>query len=209
MEHCNTIVDKKFIHLVEELDKVVTLVGEKIEVKFRELSKQFMEVMEAEDAHWEVLGMKVTSLEEQLEHSLGVVARLAGLVTSVQAWVGDLEDVVMEESDDDAEGDVMSLLSSLTDVEPVENMVVIPVPASSVIHMLVPVKFPLEYIPPSLCSTPSPPYIQAVSRLYPSGHVFGPLFSSFRTKFTRYSYSSHSAKKTTKTSYKYKISPWY
>ena len=31
-----------------------------------------------------------------------------------------------------------------------------------------------------------------LSRLYPSGHVFGPLLSSFRTKFT--CYSSHSAR---------------
>ena len=38
-----------------------------------------------------------------------------------------------------------------------------------------------------------------VSRLYPSGHVFGPLLSPFRTKFTRY--SSHSARNTQKTSY--------
>jgi hypothetical protein len=38
----------------------------------------------------------------------------------------------------------------------------------------------------------------AMSRLVPFGHVFGPLLSSFRTKFTRYS-KSH-CKKTTKTS---------
>jgi hypothetical protein len=36
-----------------------------------------------------------------------------------------------------------------------------------------------------------------VSRLVPFGHVFGPLLSSFRTKFT--CHSSHSARKTTKT----------
>ena len=38
-----------------------------------------------------------------------------------------------------------------------------------------------------------------VSRLYSSRHVFGPLLSSFCIKFTRY--SSHSARKNTKTSY--------
>jgi hypothetical protein len=38
-----------------------------------------------------------------------------------------------------------------------------------------------------------------LSRLYPSGHVFGPLLSSFRTKFTCYSKSL--CKKHTKTSY--------
>jgi hypothetical protein len=44
---------------------------------------------------------------------------------------------------------------------------------------------------------------EEVSRLVPFGHVFGPLLSSFRTKFTRYSKSL--CKKTTKTSYKNKI----
>jgi hypothetical protein len=51
LEYCNTIVDKKFIHLEEELEKVVALVGEKIKVKFREFSNQFLEAMEVEDAH--------------------------------------------------------------------------------------------------------------------------------------------------------------
>jgi hypothetical protein len=40
--------------------------------------------------------------------------------------------------------------------------------------------------------------ITPLSRLVPFGHVFGPLLSSFRTKFTRY--SSHSARKQQKTS---------
>ena len=40
-----------------------------------------------------------------------------------------------------------SVLSSLlTDVDLVENMVVIPVPASSVIHTLIPIETPPEYI---------------------------------------------------------------
>jgi hypothetical protein len=67
----------------------------------------------------------------------------------------------MGESNDDTEGEVLLLSFSSTDVEPVENMVAIPVPTPSVFHTLIPVKVPEEFIPPSLHSTPSPPYIQA------------------------------------------------
>ena len=102
---------------------------------------------------------RIASLEEKLENSLGLIVLLSMLVTSVQTCVGDLKDAVMEESD--AKGEVVSLSSSSTDMELVENLVAIPVPAPSIIHTLVPVKFLLEYIPLSLHSTPSPPYVQA------------------------------------------------
>jgi hypothetical protein len=46
---------------------------------------------------------------------------------------------------------------SSSDLEPVENMVAIPVPGPSVITTLVPVDS--EYIPPVLRVTPSPPYV--------------------------------------------------
>ena len=56
----------------------------------------------------------------------------------------------------------MSSSSSLTDVDLVEKMVAIPVPALSAVHMsLAPIEVPEEFIPPSLRSTPSPPYVQA------------------------------------------------
>jgi hypothetical protein len=45
-------------------------------------------------------------------------------------------------------------------VDPVENMVAILIPAPSIIHTLV--EIPKEFILPSLRSTPSPPYVQAV-----------------------------------------------
>jgi hypothetical protein len=103
---------------------------------------------------------RVTSLEEKLENTMGMVALLSGLVHSNWDCVNNLEDVVMEESDDNAEGEMASSSSS-TDVELVENMVAIPVPAPSVIHQsLIPIKVPEEFIPPSLHSTPSPPYVQ-------------------------------------------------
>jgi hypothetical protein len=58
----------------------------------------------------------------------------------------------MESSD--AEGEPSD---SSSDLEPVENMVAIPVPGPSVITTLVPLDS--EYIPPVLRVTPSPPYV--------------------------------------------------
>ena len=69
----------------------------------------------------------------------------------------------MEESE---EGDAEVLSSSSSDLDPVENMVVIPVPAPSIIHMLV--EIPEDFIPPvlhlssSVTSTPSPKYVQVL-----------------------------------------------
>jgi hypothetical protein len=124
LERHNMIIDKKFIHLDEELEKVVALVGEKIKVKFGEFSQQFMEAMEVEDVHKEAMEAKIVELEGKLETSHATNVLLAHLITSVQSRVGDLED-------SDTEGEVVgsSDLSSSTDVEPVENMVAIPIPA--------------------------------------------------------------------------------
>ena len=65
----------------------------------------------------------------------------------------------MEESKDGdvEENTVVSSLSS--DLDPMENMVAIPIPTPSVIHTLV--EIPKGYVPPFLHSTPSPPYIKA------------------------------------------------
>jgi hypothetical protein len=137
----STILDKKFIHLDEELEKVVRLVGEKIEAKFGEFSNEFLEVMGIEDTCWSALEERVTALE-------GIVALFTGLLSSVQQCVRELEDAMLEESDAEE------------DVDPVENIVAILVPAPSVIHMLVPVNTPEEFIPPSLHGMPSPPYVR-------------------------------------------------
>jgi hypothetical protein len=40
-------------------------------------------------------------------------------------------------------------------------MVVIPIPAPSMVHSLVLVKVPLEFVPPVLHSSPSPLYVEA------------------------------------------------
>ena len=66
----------------------------------------------------------------------------------------------MEDLDIKGNVDPESSSSSSTDMELVENIVVIPVPAPSVVHTLILVETPEEFIPPSLCSTPSHPYIQ-------------------------------------------------
>jgi hypothetical protein len=59
---------------------------------------------------------------------------LATFITSIQTHVDDLEDAMMEELD--TKGSLAGPLDSLSDVDPVENMVAIPVPAPSVVHAL-------------------------------------------------------------------------
>jgi hypothetical protein len=158
------IIDKEMVHLEEELEKVVDLAGQRIKTEVGAIASDFAEVMEIEETRWSSSEAKIVALEEKLEQALSHIAHLAGLVTNVQTRVGELEDAVMEESDDDTEGEVVSSSSS-TDVEPVENMVAIPIPAPLVIHTLIPIGVPEEFIPPSLRSTPSPPYVQACEKI--------------------------------------------
>jgi hypothetical protein len=58
----------------------------------------------------------------------------------------------------DAEGDTVVSISSL-EFDPVENMVVIPIPPP-VFHTLIPIEVPEAFIPPLLRTTPSP-YVKA------------------------------------------------
>jgi hypothetical protein len=163
-EKVNSIVDKKIVRQDEEMDRVVELVSQKIDMKMGKFSSDLMEAMEIEENRWKDLEAKVTGLEERLEHTLAHVANLASLLLSVQSCVAEVEDAVMEGTEEDVEGKVLS--SSSSDLDPVENMVVIPVLAPSIIYILV--EIPEEFIPPILCaslpvpSTPSPPYVQAV-----------------------------------------------
>jgi predicted nucleic acid-binding Zn-ribbon protein len=96
----NTIINRKFVHLDEEMEKVVDLIGQKIDVKFREFSSDFMEVMEIEENQRKDLKAKVAGLEERLEHTLTHTANLATLLLSVQSPVVEVKDVIMEESGD-------------------------------------------------------------------------------------------------------------
>jgi hypothetical protein len=79
---------------------------------------------------------------------------LASHLGAFQARVMDLEDVMLSESED-AKGEPVDS----SDSEPVENMVAIPIPGPSVIHTLIPVETSIEFIPPVLQGTPSPPYV--------------------------------------------------
>jgi hypothetical protein len=104
----------------------------------------------------------VSGLEERLEHMLTHVANLAALLLLVQSRVVEVEDTVMS----DVEEDVEVLSSSSSDLDPVENLVAIPIPAPSVVHTLV--EIPEEFVPPILRSssavpsTPSPEYVEAL-----------------------------------------------
>jgi hypothetical protein len=163
-EKLNDIVDKKIVHLDEEMDRVVELVGQKIDAKMGEFSSDLMEALEIEESRRKDLEAKVAFLEEKLVNSLTHTANLTSLILSVQARIAEVEDAVMEESEEGDGGEVVS--SSSSDLDPVENMVAIPVLAPSIIHTLV--EIPEEFVPPilrlssSIPSTPSPEYVQAL-----------------------------------------------
>jgi hypothetical protein len=148
----NEVIDRKMVCQDKELDRVVGLFGERME-----------EVVASETAQRVALEEKVAFLEEKLTNSLLRSSDLVNLVLTLQNRVGEIEDAVMEESEGDGQ-EVVS--SSSSDLDPIENMVAIPVPAPSVIHTLVAI--PEEYIPPVLRSssavpsTPSPEYVQAL-----------------------------------------------
>jgi hypothetical protein len=163
LERLATTVDKKIVHQDEEMDKVVGLVGQKIDTRFGKFSSDFMEAMEIEETRRKDLEAKVAFLEEKLTNSLLRMSDLTNLVLSVQSRVAEVEDAVMEESKESG-AEVVS--SSSSDLDPVENMVAIPVPAPSVVHTLV--EIPEEFVPPilqpssSVPLTPSPEYVQAL-----------------------------------------------
>jgi hypothetical protein len=109
IERISDIIDKKIVHMDEELDKVVGLIGQKIDAKFGEFSSDFMEVMEIEENWRKDLEAKVAFLEEKLTDSFLRMSDLTNLVLSLQSRVSEVEDAVMEESEDDG-GEVASSL---------------------------------------------------------------------------------------------------
>ena len=159
----NDVIDKKMVCQDKELDRVVGLIGEKIDTKMGEFSSDLMEALEIEENRRKDLEAKVAFLEEKLINSLNHTTGLVCLVVSVQSRVSELEDAMMEESE---EGGPEVVSSSSSDLDPVENLVAILVPAPSVIHTLVAI--PEEFVPPILwpslavLSTPSLEYVQAL-----------------------------------------------
>jgi chromosome segregation ATPase len=120
----NEAIDKKMVRQDEGLDRVVGLVGEKINAKMGEFSSDLMEALEIEENRRKDLEAKVAFLEEKLVNSLNHTADLVRLVLSVQARVAEVEDAMMEESEESGQ-EVAS--SSSSDLDPVENTVAIPV----------------------------------------------------------------------------------
>ena len=162
-ERVNQIFDKKTVRMEEELERMVSLVEEKINSKIGEITADWMEALEIEEARRKDLEEKVALLEEKIVNCLLHQADTVNLVLALQGHLTQVEDVVMEESEEE-DAEVPS--SSSSDLDPVGNMVAIPIPAPSVIHTLVEV--PEEFVPPilqsssSVVSTPSPEYVQAL-----------------------------------------------
>jgi hypothetical protein len=151
-ERMNEILDKKTVCMDEELDRVTALVGEKIEAGLAGLKAEFQEALEAEGRRFGLLARDLELAKSRLETAQANNELLALWLSNFQICLTNVEDAVMESSD--AEGEPSD---SSSDLEPVENMVAIPVPGPSVITTLVPVDS--EYIPPVLRGTPSPPYV--------------------------------------------------
>jgi hypothetical protein len=140
------------------LEKVVDLAGVKIRTEVGAIATDFAEAMEIEEAWWSSSEVKIVSLEEKLERACEEIARLSSVVVIMQGRVGELEDAVMEEvEDEDAKGDT-AVLTSLLEFDLVENMIAIPIPPP-VLHTLIPVEVSEAFIPPSLQATPFPPYV--------------------------------------------------
>ena len=95
------------------------------------------------------LEMRVEMLEERLRDTVVLLHSFSDRLNKV-------EDVMVEDLDTEGEA---AASSSSSDFGPVKNMVVIPVPGPSVIHTLTPI--PDMYIPPSVCLSLSPLYVQA------------------------------------------------
>jgi hypothetical protein len=144
-EQVNTIIDKKTICMDKELDRVMALVWEKIDAKIGEITSDWVEALEIKENRRKDLEGKVAFLEEKVVNFLTYQQDTVALVLSLQGRLSEVEDAMMEGSDVVQE-EVVS--SSSSDLDPVENMVAIPVPAPSIIHTLV--EIPEEFVPPIL-----------------------------------------------------------
>jgi hypothetical protein len=153
-EWVNDIINKKIVRLEGELDRVTALVGEKVQSGMDELNERFAEALRVEGVRYGVLAWDMELVKSQLETAQENNVLLVSRLSAFQVRLLEVEDVLMEDAN--AEGEPSDLSS---DLDPVENVVAIPIPGPSVVHTLVPVEVPSEFIPPSLRVTPSPPYV--------------------------------------------------
>ena len=122
--------------IVPDIERVIKLVGQKITMVVEEVTV-------IEEAKRMALEVRVEELEQRLRDTVVLLCSFSDSLNKV-------EDLMVEDSD--VEGEAAASLSSL-DFGPVENMVVIPIPGPSVIHILTPI--PDVFIPP---------YVQAANR---------------------------------------------
>jgi hypothetical protein len=93
----NDIINKKFIQLDTELERVVDLVGEKIKTKVGSIASDFAEVMEIEETWFASSEAKTVALEK-MERACEEITCLSRCVAILQGRVGELEDAIMEEA---------------------------------------------------------------------------------------------------------------
>jgi hypothetical protein len=153
-ERVNTVIDKKIVWVDEELDRVMALIGEKIQSEMEDIKTRFQEALDVEGQRYGVLARDMELVKSRLETAQENNILLASRLSAFQVRILEIEDVLMDDAN--AEGEPLDLSS---DHDPVENVNAIPVPGPSVVHTLVPVEVPSKYIPPSLHVTPSPPYV--------------------------------------------------
>jgi hypothetical protein len=140
--------------LEEELDRVMALVGKKIQSGMEDLNTRFAEALELEGWRYGALARDMELVKSWLETAQENNILLVTHLSAFQVRITKVEDVLM--NDLDAEGEPLDLSS---DLDPVKNIIAIPVPGPSMVHTLVPVEVPSEFIPPPLRVTPSPPYV--------------------------------------------------
>ena len=100
----------------EELDWVVSLVGDKIDMKIGEITSDWVEALEIEEAQRKDLEENVSFLEEKVANCLLHQADTVNLILALQGRLSQVEDAVMEESEEE-EAEVLS--SSSSDIDPV------------------------------------------------------------------------------------------
>jgi chromosome segregation ATPase len=66
IERIGDLIDKKIVHMDEELDKVVGLIGQRIDSKFGEFSSDFMEAMEIEENRRKDMELRLPSWRRSL-----------------------------------------------------------------------------------------------------------------------------------------------